>query len=1271
MSMVWNVIDCENLDRDFVDQSQPDYDITGNTWTNTQTPVTLTEASTSVTRTSSYSASNTITLDNSIYGDVWGGVFKSTGTERKQSGTPVSDFTHKDSSVSLKARGGFSASNGSDADDVLGFKTVELENSSIDVAMGGNFSASGKGAFRVDELLTAEDGLSLDGLINTDILAWFGSNSLSISINSSGSSFMATDSAVHDALVGFENVTLLGRLDGDTDTTMLILGGKTSISADVTLKESVSASGVTFKASASAGISVKSIGGAELYDADADAVVGYAHLIVGGDAEIDVAIGGNLDVNLSASGKATVVEENDTTVVSYAEGSASLSISLKSTGDAAVFGGYADVGVLAGYQQVAVSGSDVDAIIGGNLSFNVKGGAELANLNIEVIEEIISNPSLENLAGLLESLQSADLNVSISLNSTGQADLTSYTPVVLRSTEESVSAYVDYEEYCATADVIVGYENFAANLGSNAGVVIGGNLSLTLNAGADIGESGGSIDAKLTGSLQSKGQAQIADSDVDTLIGYKTLEAKYSDLGVAAGGNWNLIAKGGYDFSNLLELDPISASLVSTGSASLKFSYGDALIGYRDVTMTDSSVSVVVGGNVSGDLDAVIDLGSLALSANLSLQSKAAGTLTLEGSGGYASQSAGSPSTASFDRPVTGTDFALGYQNAVISDCEAGVVIGGNLGVAISADYPSPFDLVGAVSLSSRGQATVSNSSITALVGYRDLSLTGSSVDCAVGGNINVALGVKQDESGMLATFGLSFESKSQASLTQSEASALVGYQTLSLNASGIDVGVGGAISVNVDAEMPQDGVTSFDLAAFLDSQSSATLINGSEADVLIGYRNLNVNASTIGDVAIGGNSSLSGSAVLTPVENSETSLLDITAKLSVKAEGTASITNRSTVGTLIGYRTVTIERNSTAGDIIGGELSGTVSASGFEVGNEELSSYFSNLLGGISGGSFDLPEDSPLDGLEDEMLFSGTWKSVGSATVTGGTVEGIYGYSTVTLNYVNVGSANGGNYKFTDAPLSSFDLDDADTCKVSAAGKLIGTELNIDDITGFKKIQMTGGSVSGAVSATSSATNDWAQREAVFSAVDVDFSAGSSLSGYSKVTVDGTYNSTMAMVMTTDGSDKFILEGNAGLYVETLLFGAGNDKLLIRGDSTLYADSLNFGDGRDILEVASGSQLNFYGSNIDGLEKITGKGTIVVKDAELAEALRQLTKTATIVYNPSLDPAGFTSASLQLESDAVYNLDAGTALDSLATATTSALFNDEQKSSVLGAMIA
>ncbi len=1267
MPVLWNVIDCENQDRDFVDQSQPDYDIAGNTWTFSQTPVTLTEASTSVTRTNSYAASNTITLENSVYGDVWGGVFRSTGTERKQSGTPVSDFTHKDSSVSLKARGGFSASDGSDADDVLGFKTVELEGSSIDVAMGGNFSASGKGAFRVDQLLTPEEGLSLDGMVNTDILAWFGNNSLSINIDSTGSSFQAIDSDVHDALVGYESVAILGSLDCDSDATQLILGGKTSLSADVTLKEAVNASGIKFTANASAGISVKSIGSAELYDADAEAVIGYSHLVLGGDAEVDAAIGGNLDVKLTASGNATVVEDEDTTTVSYAEGSASLSVSLKSTGDAAVFGGYADVGLLAGYQQVSIAGSDADAIIGGNLTIDVKGGVELANLNTEAISDL----SLDNLGGLLGSLQSANLSAGISLKSTGQVELTSYTPVLQATSSgssDSVSLAYSIDEYCAEADFIAGYENFYSDQNSEVGVVIGGNLSLSLDAGADIGESGGSIDAKLTGSLQSKGLAQISDSDVDALIGYKTLEVEFSDLGVVVGGNINLTVKGGYDFSNLLELDPVSASLISTGSASLVYTYGDALVGYRDVTLTGSAVSVIVGGNVSGDLDAVIELGALAFSANLSLQSKATGTLTLDGSGGYADRLTSDSSSISSGLPMTSTEFALGYQNVVISDSWAGVVIGGNLNVGITVDYPSPFDLVGAVSLTSLGQATVSNSSVTALVGYRDLSMTGSSVGVAVAGNINVALGFSQEEDGMLGTFGLSFDSKGQASLTQSEASALIGYQTLSLNASGVGVGVGGSISVVINAEIPQDDAASFSLTAFLDSKSSATLINGSEADVLIGYRNLNVNASTIGS-SFGGNSSLVAAAVLTPVEESEDSLLDVSAKLSVKAAGTASITNRSTVGTLIGYKTVTIERNSTAGDIIGGELSGTASMTGYQVSGEELNSFFSGILGGISAGSFGAPMDSPIEE-PAEMLFNGTWKSTGSVAVTGGTVEGIFGYSKVTLNYVDVGSANGGNYTFTDAPLSSFDLDDEDTCQVSAAGTLTGTELNIDDITGFKKIQMTGGSVSGAVSATSSATNDWAARQTVFSALDVDFSGCSTLSGYSKVTVDGTYGSTMAMVMTTDGRDTFTLQGNAGLYVETMLFGAGNDKLQITGDSTMYIDTLNFGDGYDVLDVASGSQLNFYGCNIDGLEKITGKGTVVVTDEALAEALRQLTNTATIVYNPSLAPAGFSSA-LSLESDAAYNLDAGTALDTLATAATSALFDEEQKSSVLGAMIA
>ncbi|MPN52281.1 hypothetical protein SDC9_199937 [bioreactor metagenome] len=139
---------------------------------------------------------------------------------------------------------------------------------------------------------------------------------------------------------------------------------------------------------------------------------------------------------------------------------------------------------------------------------------------------------------------------------------------------------------------------------------------------------------------------------------------------------------------------------------------------------------------------------------------------------------------------------------------------------------------------------------------------------------------------------------------------------------------------------------------------------------------------------------------------------------------------------------------------------------------------------------------------------------------------------------------------------------------------------------------------------------------------------------------------------------------------METFFFGAGNDKLQIRGDSTLYADSLDFGAGRDVLEVESGSQLNFYGSNINGLEKITGRGMIVVTDEALAEVLRQLTSTATIVCNPLLEPVDSLSASWHLD-DAVFNLDAGIAPDALATATTSALFDDAQESCVLKAMIA
>lgn len=1243
MAWVWNVIDCENQNRDFVDQSQPDYDITGNTWTNKQTPGTVTQASTSVTRTSRYSASNTIKLYNSVYGDVWGGDFKSTGTERKQSGTPISDFTHKESSVSLKAGGAFSAFTGSDADDVLGFRTVEVANSSIDVAMGGSFKAEGKGAFRVDELLTAENGLSLDGLVNTDILAWFGGNSLSMSVDSSGSSFTASNSDVHDALVGFENVTLSGSLADDSGSTALILGGKTSLSVDVTLKEAVEASAVKFNAGASAALSVKSIGTAGLYATDANAVVGYADLTIADGADVGFALGGNLDVKLSASGKATVVDENDSTVISYAEGSASLSASLKSGGNAVVFGGYTDVGALIGYREVAVSGASAGVILGGNLSVEMKGGSELADLNTEVIENMISDPSLENLTVLLESMQSANLSADISLKSAGQADLTSYTPVYLLSSGESVETY-DYTEFFADADAVVGYENFAANQGSHAGWVIGGNLSISLAAKAE-----GELNARLTAELKSKGQALVQDSETDVLAGYRDLTAVNGDVGVAVGGNLTLTGKGGYALGDIL-LNPVSVSLASIGGATLTGSRGDALVGYRDVSLTASEITAVVGGSFSGDLNAVISGGFTEISGGLSFQSKADRTLTLAGG--------------------SSVSFALGYQDVVIRDSEAGLVIGGILKVDATADYPSPFAVAGTISLASRGQATVSNSSVTLLAGYRDLAVTGGAVDYALGGDISAVLSLSQED--RAAALSFSCASNGRASLTQgAQASLLAGYQTLSLNASGVDIAIGGKVSVNAAGEIDDGNVMSLGVTANLTSQSSATLINGAEAGVLVGYRTLSVNGSTIGGIAIGADISLNGGATLTPVTDSDTVLLDVSVTLSAKSAGTAAITNRSTVGDLAGYRTVAIERNSTIGTILGGDLAGTLSATGVEVNGPDLNNYFADILGGVLGGNFDQPADSPFDGVRDEIVFSGTWKSAGSATVTGGTVDGIYGYSTVTLNYVTVGSAGGGNYTFTGAPLSSLDPGDADTCLVSAGGKLIGTELDIDDITGFKKIEITGGTVSGAVSATSSTAGDLAQRDAVFLVTDVDFSAGSSLSGYGKVVVDGTYNSTMAMVTTTDGGDTFTLQGNAGLYVETLLFGAGNDKLAIRGNSTLYADSMDFGSGKDVLDVASDSQLNFYGSNIEGLEKITGRGTVVVTDEALAEALRRLTSTATIVYNPLLEPAGFAGASLQLESDAAYNLDAGTALDALASATASALFDDERKSSVLGAMIA
>lgn len=1121
MAWVWNVIDCENRDRDFVDQSRPEYDIAGNSWTNKQTPGTLTQASTSVTRTSRYSASNTIKLYNSVYGDVWGGEFRSTGTERKLVNTPVADFTHKESSVSLKARGGFSAFTGTDADDVLGFRAVEVADSSIDVAMGGSFTAEGKGAFRVDQLLTAENGLSLDGLVNTDILAWFGSNSLSMSVDSSGSSFSAGNSDIHDALVGFEHVTLSGSLSGDSGSTALILGGKTSLSVDVTLKEAVNASAARFNASASAALSVKSIGSAGLYDADADAVVGYADLTIADGADVDLAIGGKLDVKLSASGKATALDRNGSTVIIYADGVASLSASLKSGGNAAVFGGYTDVGALIGYREVAVSGASAGMILGGDLSIGMKGGAELADLNTEVIGEIISDPSLENLAVLLASMQSANLSVNISLKSAGQADLTSYASIRLLSDGEAVEAY-DYEEYLADADAIVGYENFVANLGSHAGLVIGGNLNISLAA-----KAAGGVDAKLTADLKSKGRALVMGSETDFLAGYRDLTAVNGDVGIAVGGNLTLTGKGGYALGDIL-LNPVS------------------------------------------------------------------------------------------------------------------------------------------VSLTSLGQATVSNSSVTLLAGYRDLAVTGGTVDSALGGDSSAVLSLSQED--RAAALSLSCTSKGQASLTQgAQASLLAGYRTLSLNAGSVDIAIGGKLSVNAVGGVDDENVMSLGLKASLTSQSSATLINNAAAGVLVGYRTLSVNGSTIEEIAIGADISLNGGATLTPVTDSDTFLLDASAKLSVKSVGTAAITNRSTVGDLAGYRTVVIDRNSTVGTILGGDLAGTLWATGVEVGDVDLDSYFTDMLGSVLGGGFDLPTD----GVRDEIAFSGTWKSGGSATVTGGTVDAIYGYSTVTLNYVTVGSANGGHYTFTGAPLTSLDLGDANTCLVSAAGKLTGMELDIDDITGFKKIEITGGTVSGAVSATSSAAGDLAQRNAVFSVADVDFSAGSSLSGYGKVTVDGTYNSAMAMVMTTDGGDTFTLQGNAGLYVGTLLFGAGNDKLVIRGNSTLYADSMDFGSGRDVLEVASGSQLNFYGGNIAGLEKITGRGTVVVTDEALAEALRRLTTTATIVYNPLLEPAGFAGASLQLENDAAYNLDAGTALDALAAATGSVLFDEERKDGVLGAMIA
>lgn len=436
------------------------------------------------------------------------------------------------------------------------------------------------------------------------------------------------------------------------------------------------------------------------------------------------------------AGSETLVEvkERGAAVSAFRYGNSAAAV--KSAGVLAVKAG-SEVGNITGFQQLTLADSTAANLAGGEVKAAGKGLFRVDRLFAGDDEDLL-NLKLD------EALDTAEI---LALLSTHTVSL-------------SVKSAGELTAGNSSANRAAGFERLSLTRQSKLSYAVGGTGSLSLKLPVKL--SGlSSIQAPLSFnlSLRAAGRAELTDSTVGVLAGYRELVATDSAVTVAVGGQFSarlsLPLRGSVNLFELVDGSGFAlqeSSAAANGNVSLRaggdaaFAGGSATVvaGYLTAGFDrEAQAEAVVGGNLAANFKLNLQLGRLSHDA-LSVEGVLAAVDAFDGRVQVAFTATGSLS-AENNSAVT---VAAGFARLSVDAAALTVAVGGNFSLKASLDYQAGQQLAAGIDFQVRstGDAKVTaKSEITALVGYKELQLADSRVLAAVGGNLKLSAGISVD----------------------------------------------------------------------------------------------------------------------------------------------------------------------------------------------------------------------------------------------------------------------------------------------------------------------------------------------------------------------------------------------------------------------------------------------------------------------------------------------------------------------------------------------
>ena len=285
-------------------------------------------------------------------------------------------------------------------------------------------------------------------------------------------------------------------------------------------------------------------------------------------------------------------------------------------------------------------------------------------------------------------------------------------------------------------------------------------------------------------------------------------------------------------------------------------------------------------------------------------------------------------------------------------------------------------------------------------------------------------------------------------------------------------------------------------------------------------------------------------------------------------ASGSATLKNGSVAGNITGYSKVTAEK-STVGSIAAAKVEDGV----------------------IVRGSF--KNQQTFDSKKNTLTETETVAPAASVTLKESQSGDITGYKAVTLKGSSVG-----NVDFTEAYTTknvyNVNADGEKELKSSTTtytnnGSVTATDSTVGDISGYATVKLTGSVAGEIIGSTLVKVVDGVETVKLSGSVTLTGSEASLVENYKSLTMSGSTVEGISNVakVTVSKGDNVVIKSYTGTE--------GDETLVVSKGAVLHLGASDFGGGKDTVNVAGTLVLD---GEISGVENFTGKGEIAASDA-------------------------------------------------------------------------